>query len=340
MESIAAEQLEARTPRFSPDGKSIIFDGCNAEKFEDSCRIHVLNIATGEMKFYLPTPGQTWMQAGYSDAGDKLVFVTMPVQDRKKSLLEQRDELFLNTQIAIMNTDGSGVRVLTNNKSFKGMPVFSHDGKKILFVQSDRLRNSGATVAAYWDLWELNLETNSLELFAGRNGFYQMGLPAYFPDDEHVLINGNAPMLSLLKVTSGTFIDRQDDYLKKYRNSQLFKVARNQKLEPPILIEFESAQAGCLDSLGNIYFEAMFKKEGEGFRVRRSGTDSSTKNWNFPQLRSNSMNSLGMNISRDGRYVAMSLADGDQMRLSLLDTNDGQWRELNLEIDAHQINRK
>lgn len=332
----SASEEDIRDPRFSPDGKHLIFDRCAPERFVEGCRIHVYNLESKTLGYYLPPSGQTWMQANYSYKGDRLTFVTKPMQDRSKSLYSQREDIFLKAQIAVMNTDGSGMQILTDNPSYKGMPAFSHSGDKIIFVQTERLRNTGKTVAAYWDLWELDVGTRKMVLFADKNGFYQMGLPEYFPDDQHVLLNGDAPFLSLLSGTHETFSTRLDDYMKRYKANTVFKVKRGSSLEPPAFTEFGNTRSGCLDGIGNIYFGATFLEEG--FRIRRLGADGSRSDWKYPPLQSNSMSELGMNVAHDGHFVAMSIKDGAKNRFMLLDTTTSIWQELILPTEASQIN--
>ncbi|MES1982767.1 MAG: hypothetical protein V4443_09850 [Pseudomonadota bacterium] len=132
-----------RDPRFSSDGKSLIFDRCSTE-YPDWCRVHVYNLETGILGYYLPPPGQAWTQAYFSDLGDKVVFVTMPAGDHTKDIYSQRNEVFLKSQIAIMNLDGSKMHVVTNTVGYKGMPSFSHSGKKLSLLKLSKCAIPGS----------------------------------------------------------------------------------------------------------------------------------------------------------------------------------------------------
>ena len=90
--------------RFSPDGASLIFNLCDPNS-PDGCRIHVYNLETNTLSYYLPPPGQLWEDASYSDTGDQLVLVVSPIGDPKRSV-SQRHELLPKTQIATMDVDG------------------------------------------------------------------------------------------------------------------------------------------------------------------------------------------------------------------------------------------
>lgn len=340
MEISAAETNDNRDPRFSPDGKSLIFDRCSPD-YPDWCRIHVYNLETGTLGYYLPPPGQSWAQAYFSDAGDKVVFVTRPAGDHTKEIFSQRNEIFPKSQIAIMSLDGSNMRVVTNTVGYKGMPAFSHSGKKVVFAQAEKIRDSGKTVAAHWDLWELDLETGVVGLFAGHFQFYQLGLSTYFPDDQRVLVNGGSPK-SQIGGAPEEFSSRLNEYSRRYNSSGIFMVRRGQsELEPPLFTSFSYAREARLDSQGNFFFIATGAKEGT--RIRRSGRDGRQFSWSLPPLGKEGGTFLGTAVAHDGLRFVMSVAYGDiaakNIKLMLLDTTNGLWGSISLPHQAKQINR-
>lgn len=337
MEINAAEVNDNRDPRFSPDGKSLIFDRCSSD-YPDWCRIHVYNFETGVLGYYSPPPGQTWTQAYFSDAGDKIVFVTMPAGNHTKEIFSQRNEIFPKAQIAIMNLDGSNMRVMTNMAGYKGMPAFSHSGKKVVFAQAEKIRDSGKTVAAHWDLWELDLETGVVGLFAGHFQFYQLGLSTYFPDDRRVLVNGVSPK-SQIGGTPEEFSSRLAEYNRRYKYNAVFESFRGQAtLTSPLFPDLAWTQRASMDALGNVFFIADGGPK-EGLKIRRAGLNGQRSSWPFPLV----SNYWGANVSRDGRYFVMSIApEGEPKytgKLALFDTATGVWKDIDLPQQAKQINR-
>ncbi|KAF0165809.1 MAG: hypothetical protein FD157_985 [Rhodocyclaceae bacterium] len=342
METQAAEGNDVRNPRFSPDGHAVIFDRCDPD-YPDRCRINVYNVNTGTLGYYLAPPGQTWMQAYYSDAGDKLVFVTGPIGDRNLDLFTQRQEVLPNYQIAVMNLDGSKMRVVTSVLGYKGMPAFSHSGKKVIFAMAEKLRDSGKTLAAFWDLWEIDLETGTVGLFAGRFKLFQMGLSVYFPDDERVLLNGDVPMAESLLGPKGSLAKSYGDYTSRYNSSIVFVVKRGQTvLLPPLFTDLGSARGASLDARENTFFVADGGPK-EGIRIRRSQTDGAPQSWSYPPHSHEQTTLFGTAVSRDGRFIAGVLSDGPlslrNRKIMILDTASGVWREIALPRDARQINR-
>lgn len=340
MQTQAVKGDDVRNPRFSPDGKSLIFDRCDPDS-PDRCRIHVYNLESKTLGYYLPPPGQTWEHAYYSNAGDKLVFVIMPIGDRNVDLFTQRHEVLPKTQIAVMNVDGSNLRVVTNTVGYKGMPAFSHSGKKVIFAQAGTIRDEGKTLAASFDLWEVDLETGAVGLFAGRFKFYQMGLSVYFPDDERVLLSGDSPSSEAV-VASGLAKDTWN-FNRRYNNNSVFVLKRGQAvLAPPLFTDLSGARGAFLDAQGNVFFQADGGSK-EGIRIRRVGVDGSRQSWSAPPHRHQQITLFGTAVSRDGRHLAMALSDGPlrsrNRKIMLLDTASGAWREVVLPREAKQINR-
>jgi len=341
MTASASEYENIRDPRFTPDGKSIVFDRCLPEKYPEGCRIHVYNLETGALSYFQPPEGQEWMQASYSAQGDKVVFALKPPLDRSRTFFEQRHDNLPKTQIAVMNADGSNVRVLTDTPYFKGMPVFSHSGKKIAFVQAERLhdRPTAKTIASNWDLWELDLDTGKLNLFAGQFKFYQMGMPSYFPDDRRVLINGDTPFSQIGPDGNGRLGSSIDDYSKRYRRNKVFEVERGQVLlNAPLFLDLETTQRASLDYQGNAFFIADGGPK-EGLRIRRATVNDQIDSWNFPP----GPYDWGASVSGEGKMFAMIITKKGKARkqreLIILDTTTGVWRDIALPREATTINR-
>jgi hypothetical protein len=334
--------IDVRNPRFSPDGKSIIFDRCDSDSpAPDKCRIQVYNTETGLLGYYLPSPGRVWMMAHYADTGDKLVFVTSPAEGHTVDLSTRR-ETYLNYQIATMNLDGSNMHVVTKDRGLKIFPAFSHSGNKVIFAQSEKIRDSGKTVAAYWDLWELDLKTSAVTLFAGKFEFFQMGHSVYFPDDQRVLLNGDVPMSKELVGPSGTLAKSYQDYARRYNNSYVFVVKRGQTiLDSPLFTDLSWVGQSSMDAQGNMCFTAGGGPK-EGTRIRRVGLDGSRQSWAYPPQNSDQSTILGTDVSKDGRYLVLALSDGPMLsknrKIMLLDTVSGTWREVVLPHEAKQIN--
>jgi Tol biopolymer transport system component len=131
---------------FSHDGKSVVFDRCQ----DEGCQIQVYNLETGELAAYQSQKNERWTMGKYSYDGKRLTFSVIP--KKPEGGLDLGD-----MQIAVMDADGKNFKKVTTGPGAKLYPTFSHNGKKVLYARAARIRERGATPAAQYDAWEVNL---------------------------------------------------------------------------------------------------------------------------------------------------------------------------------------
>jgi Tol biopolymer transport system component len=109
---------------WSPDGRKIGFRSLR----DGSGEIYVVNVdGTGLRRLThltrnpVSSGGTTWSAPAWSPDGQRILFVRVGWGNS-------------NSEILVMNADGSRQRNLTRNPASDGDPVWSPDGKKILFV--------------------------------------------------------------------------------------------------------------------------------------------------------------------------------------------------------------
>ena len=178
---------------FSHDGKKVVFDRCR----DDGCQIQVYDLATGELAAYQSPKNERWTMGRYAYDGKRIAFSIIPVKSGKSPLsFLAEDVLDLgNMQIAVMDADGKNFRKVTSGPGAKLYPVFSHNGKKILYTCAAYIRESGGTPAANYDAWEVDLETGRQTRLTFHEYFY-MGYLSYYPDDERFIYYGSRPLVS------------------------------------------------------------------------------------------------------------------------------------------------
>ncbi len=165
---------------FSHDGKKFLFDRCRA----GNCQIQVYDLGTGELSAYQSPANERWTMAKHSYDGKKIVFAVMPMRDEHLELADM--------QIAVMDPDGKNLKKITTGQGAKLYPVFSHSGKKVLYARAAYMRKKGATPAAQYDAWEVDLETGEQTQLTYFKYFY-MAYLTYFPDDERFIYYGEMP---------------------------------------------------------------------------------------------------------------------------------------------------
>jgi len=176
---------------FSHDGKSVVFDRCQ----NDGCQIQVYNLETGELAAYQSPKAERWTMGKYSYDGRRITFSVIPKKPEGGLDLGEM-------QIAVMDADGKNLKKVTTGPGAKLYPTFSHNGKKILYARAARIRERGATPAAQYDAWEVNLETGQQTQLTFFQYYYMSNL-TYFPDDERFIYYGENP-----SVFEGAYADQ------------------------------------------------------------------------------------------------------------------------------------
>jgi Tol biopolymer transport system component len=222
-----------RSISFSPDGKKIIFGRRNAGR---PSRIHVYDLATGELSAYQSPVGEQWSFARYSFDGKRIVFIAMPLIGQEWDIA--------NSQIAVMEPDGRNVRKITNTTGFKVYPSFSHSGRKIIFGRADKIRKKGGrTPAGDYDVYEVDVETGR-ETRLTQFKFFQMSNPYYFPDDKTFVFWGEHPFSYPAVPNSDRNIAIMDKVRKeleaKYKGNSIYVMRGNEKELKPYFVTHDN----------------------------------------------------------------------------------------------------
>ena len=125
-------------PAWRPDGQQIAF----ARRDARGWRLYVMSADGRRLRAISPTFSDARAPA-WSPDGRRLAFASLPLHVPTTGSLSE--------QIAVINADGSGLRVLTRSTMFKGgaaHPVWSPDGQTILF--SARMSSAEGARADVW----------------------------------------------------------------------------------------------------------------------------------------------------------------------------------------------
>ncbi len=136
-----ARKPDVRPLNFGPDdvrGQSpawvgndqIVYSGCDVTKNPAPCGLYIMSAAPGAHPFKrLTDRGEDTAPAVY---GDRIAFMS------------NREG---NWEIYVVNSDGSGLRRLTNNAANDGLPTWAPDGRAIAFVSDQE---------GGWAVWAIN----------------------------------------------------------------------------------------------------------------------------------------------------------------------------------------
>ena len=323
---------------FSPDGKKILFDRRNAD---DSYRIHVYNLETGELAAYQSPKGEKWFHARYSFDGKRIVFIVSPEEDS------------LNPQIAIMDPDGKNVRKITNTNGLKLAPSFSHSGSKIIFARADVIRKSGRTPAADYDIYEVDVATGR-ETRLTYFKFFQITEPYYFPDDKTFVFWGENPRAypAIPDSEKNIYIMQKmhKELESKYKKNSIYVMQANAKELKPYLVmpEYqkkfkdyvavsESSSRPSLSADGStlIFMSIGYKPDGSAYGEQLYHYSADGNHWQITHLLLGSIWSQA--VSPQGELVAIVYGEMTKNKIVICQVKDGKSREITLPDQPSRI---
>jgi len=168
LSSLRAKCDAVYSPSFSPDGKSMVFTGIKNGMSD----IYIIDIETQKLT-RLTEDTYDDRDPVFSPQGDIIVFSS----DRE----DASDSLWHYGDYALFRIDrnGKGIEQLTERESSLGNPVFSNDGKKIVFV-SDREGVDNLYL----------LEVDSLNIYRLTDVFGGISNPTLSVDDKKLVFAG------------------------------------------------------------------------------------------------------------------------------------------------------
>ena len=111
-------------PSWSPDGRRVVF--CSTRGDGENDDIYVVNVDGTDLR-RLTDNGPDWDTfPSFSPDGSKILF-------RRLFRVRSGEQVLTNSEIFVMNSDGTGVVNLSRNAWFDGWPSWSPDGRRIAF---------------------------------------------------------------------------------------------------------------------------------------------------------------------------------------------------------------
>jgi len=200
----------------SPDGNQILFNGCGHQDYT-GCTIYRLDRSNNLFYRYIPHKNMNTIYGGrFSPVSNRLTFTILPYDSN-----QERD--YDNSQIAIMNPDGTEFKTLTSGPGLKTRSTLSYNEKKLAFFKS-RMNHSTSPLSKQkskpigYDLYVLNLQ-NGIETRLTSHDFYETNDPYFTSDNKKVLYAGDSPMW----LPNGDDASKKnDEYKAKYKENIIY----------------------------------------------------------------------------------------------------------------------
>jgi TolB protein len=141
--------LGVSNPSFCEDGKTVLF---NVHEYKSGSSVDVVMTVDSSLASPVPkkvTNGAMW---GYSVHSKQIAYI----EDRKVPY---------DYEVWKMNPDGSKQKQITNMHSYIYNPVFTPDGKKIMFISDPKRDNLP-------ELWQISANGGKPRKLAGSELFY------------------------------------------------------------------------------------------------------------------------------------------------------------------------
>gem|GEM_PF-3684446 len=165
-------------PSFSADDRRIVFCGSRFDRRE----VYSTNIDGTRLR-KLTTQGESF-DPSFSPDGSRIVFVST------------RDHL--KGELYLMDAEGTDVRRLTYNADAESHPVFSTDGKQIVFARNEN------------ELFVLNMERGS-EKSTRYSGSLKNGRFHFLPDGRSILVSSQQGEMTLLDISDDVISARMQE---------------------------------------------------------------------------------------------------------------------------------
>lgn len=243
------------SPSISPDGNQILFTGCGHKEFA-SCTIYRFERDSGNLYRYLPRSSAETLGGGrYSPTSTQFVFDITPLDSNKELLFD-------DSQIALVNQDGSGLRIITQRKGVIMSPTLSYDEKSVVFYRG-RISDKGSPLRKQKtrilgsDLYKVDIRTG-VETQLTRMAFYGLSNLYITPDGKNVVFAGDSPM-NVPHTDKITPVQFRENYKKKYHGNIILRYPTDGSgvdKEPVPLFTFDTgAEKPTVSKDGSIWFE-------------------------------------------------------------------------------------
>lgn len=258
---LADEEHDLQFPSYSPDGKKMVYQIAMPDK---SGELSAYDVESKQSRILLKTEN-TDLGPAFSPDGSQIVF-----QNKTET----------NTEICLINADGSNLTNLTQNSARDILPSFSPDGRQIAFT-TNREGNTGI-----YRLYVMNNDgSDQRRVYSGEGLIYS---PVWSADGRKILFARDADGTGNFQLVS---IDAEDpDAAKQITFRHRFN-------GQPVFSPDDRRIAFASDADGNSEIYLMNADGSRVLRLTRSPADDSSPHWSPDGRR------IIFTSNRNGKYA-------------------------------------
>jgi Tol biopolymer transport system component len=315
---------------FSPDGSKLYLDYCDTNR---RCNIGQYDLGAQKTSLFIPQGTQDAIASpSSSDDGKQLVMV-----------IKEAVNNYETSQIGILDLGKNTYRAVTKSSTFKEWPSFSHDGKKIIYAQANRKRESGKTRYSEWDIYEMVIATGA-ERRLTDFCFFIVDRPQYLEDNERFVFSGEAPGCNYPKLSRPgsranytledykTTQEGRAAYKKLYQDNTIFMMTSAEATLKPMFMNGSFSDGAVVTRDGKIFFKSITNAM-DGIKCCKFNYDL----FNYDDGVINRITHLktylsGFTVSAKGDYIVYlsDIQRNNNNELWMMDVKAGTYSELNI----------
>jgi len=226
---------------FSPDSKKLYLEFADTAR---NVRIGWMDLPTQKVSLFAPKDTQNQLASPRSSADGKQLAI----------VIKEEVNNFETSQIGMLDLDSNTYRAITKSNTYKQFPSFSQDGKKIIYAQSNRIRESGKTRFSDWDIYETEVKTG-IERRLTSFCFFAVSDPFYLNEGEKFVFSGEPSFCNYpVKGRVQDDPDNRRNYLAQYQGNIIFMMSGVETKLKPFLMNGVDSHGSFLTRDGKIFF--------------------------------------------------------------------------------------
>lgn len=226
---------------FSPDSKKLYFEFADTAR---NVKIGWMDLPTQKVSIFAPQDTQNQLASPKSSADGKQLAI----------VIKEAVNNFETSQIGVLDLDSNTYRAITKSNTYKQFPSFSQDGKKIIYAQSNRIRESGKTRFSDWDIYETEVNTG-IERRLTSFCFFSVGDPFYLNAGEKFIFSGEPSFCNYpVKGRGQDSPDNRRNYLTQYQGNTIFVMSGAETKLHPFFMNGADSHGAFLSRDSKIFF--------------------------------------------------------------------------------------